>query len=59
MAFSWVVTRTEPGGLVFCVFYEAQPKESSFIEKPELEPATPGLQDIGSSPTPRRLRCMN
>ena len=29
-------------------------------EKPGIEPATPGLQDIGLSPTPRRLlmRCM-
>ena len=25
-------------------------------EKPGIEPATPGLQDIGLSPTPRRLR---
>ena len=24
-------------------------------EKPEIEPATPGLQDISLSPTPRRL----
>ena len=24
-------------------------------EKPGFEPATPGLQDIGLSPTPRRL----
>ena len=24
-------------------------------EKPGIEPATPGLQDIGSSPTPQRL----
>ena len=24
-------------------------------EKPGIEPATPGLQDIGVSPTPRRL----
>ena len=24
-------------------------------EKPVIEPATPGLQDIGLSPTPRRL----
>ena len=24
-------------------------------EKPEIEPATPGIQDIGLSPTPRRL----
>ena len=29
--------------------------ESGFIEKPGIEPATPGLQDIGLSPTPRRL----
>ena len=27
-------------------------------EKPGIEPATPGLQDIGLSPTPR-LRCFN
>ena len=26
-------------------------------EKPGIEPATPGLQDIGLSPTPRRLYC--
>ena len=26
--------------------------ESSFKEKPVIEPATPGLQDIGLSPTP-------
>ena len=25
-------------------------------EKPGIEPATPGLQDIGLSPTPRRLK---
>ena len=25
------------------------------LEKPGIEPATPGLQDIGLSPTPRRL----
>ena len=29
--------------------------ESCFMEKPGVEPATPGLQDIGLSPTPRRL----
>ena len=28
--------------------------ESGFMEKPGMEPATPGLQDIGLSPTPRR-----
>ena len=26
-------------------------------EKPGIEPATPGLQDIGFSPTPQRLLC--
>ena len=25
------------------------------LEKPGIEPATPGLQDLGLSPTPRRL----
>ena len=29
--------------------------ESGFMEKPGIQPATPGLQDIGLSPTPRRL----
>ena len=29
--------------------------ESGFMEKQGIEPRTPGLQDIGSSPTPRRL----
>ena len=28
-------------------------------EKPGIEPATPGLQDIGLSPTPRRLSYTN
>ena len=28
-------------------------------EKPGIEPATPGLQDIGLSPTPRRLWTWN
>ena len=30
---------------------------SDRLEKPGIEPATPGLQDIGLSPTPRRLLC--
>ena len=30
--------------------------ESGFMEKPGIEPATPGLQDIGLSPTPRRQK---
>ena len=30
--------------------------ESDFMEKPGIEPATPGLQDIGLSPTPWRLQ---
>ena len=29
--------------------------ESGFMEKLGIEPATPGLQGIGLSPTPRRL----
>ena len=29
--------------------------ESGFIEKPGIEPATPGLQDVGLSPTPSKL----
>ena len=29
--------------------------ESGFMEKPGIEHATPGLQDIGLSPKPRRL----
>ena len=27
-------------------------------EKPGIEPATPGLQDIGLTPTPWRLECL-
>ena len=30
--------------------------ESGFTEKPAIEPATPGVQDIGLSPTQRRLQ---
>ena len=29
--------------------------KSGFMEKPGIEPATPGLQDIGLSPIPWRL----
>ena len=34
--------------------------ESGFMKKPGIEPATPGLQDIGLSPIPRLLhtQCM-
>ena len=43
-----------------CVYYmTGTPKgstENGFMEKPRIEPATPGLQDIGLSPTPRRIR---
>ena len=42
-----------------CVYYmTGTPEgstESGFMEKPGIEPATPGLKDIGLSPTPRRL----
>ena len=41
-----------------CVYFmTGTPKgstESGFIEKPGTEPATPGLQDMSLSPTPRR-----
>ena len=50
-------------GRVFdCVFIiwrelpKAQPKVF-FMKKPGIKPATPGLHDIGLSPTPGRLRC--
>ena len=50
-----------PGfGLRFvCWFYDGNTQrltESGFMEEPGIEPATPGLQDIGLSPTPRRLQ---
>ena len=42
-----------------CVYFMAGTPEGStesgFMEKPEIEPVTPGLQDIGLSPTSRRL----
>ena len=44
-----------------CVYYmTGTPEgstESGFVEKPGIEPTTHGLQDIGLSPTPRRLHC--
>ena len=44
-----------------CVYYMTGTTEGSiesgFMEKTGIEPATPGLQDIGLSPTPRRLWC--
>ena len=46
-----------------CWFYVVNPQRltvSGFMEKTGIEPATPGLQDIGLPPTPRRLlRAMN
>ena len=41
-----------------CVFYDGNSRRlnrSGFMEMPGIEPATPGLQDIRLSPTPRRL----
>ena len=42
-----------------CVYFMTGPPEGpterSFMEKPGIKPATPGLQDIGLSPTPRQL----
>ena len=55
VAFPWVVTSTGPGGFIICVFIYDGNSRSGFMEKPVIEPATPGLQDIGLSTTPRRL----
>ena len=53
-----VVTSTWPGEFMICVFlYEGSTQrltESGFMEKPGIEPANPGLQDIGLSPTPHQ-----
>ena len=41
-----------------CIFMTGAPKgstESGLMEKPGMEPVTPGLQGICLSPTPRRL----
>ena len=42
-----------------CVYYMTGAPEGSlkvvFMQKPGVEPTTPGLQDIGLSPTPQRL----
>ena len=51
MAFPWVETSTWPGGFInLCVYYmTGTPEgstESGFMEKPGIEPATPGLQGI-------------
>ena len=50
--------------MILCVYFMTGTPESStesgFMEKPGIEPATPGLQDIGLSPIPRLLhtQCM-
>ena len=51
VAFPWVETSTGSGGFMICVFYymTGTPEgstESGFMEKPGIEPATPGLQGI-------------
>ena len=51
VAFPWVETSTGPVGFMICVFiiWRELPKaatESGFMEKPGIEPATPGLQGI-------------
>ena len=51
MAFPWVETSTGPGGFYdLCVYYMTGTPEGStengFMEKPGIEPATPGLQGI-------------
>ena len=58
--FPWVVISTGPGGGGYdmCVYFMTGAHEGSpkvVLEKPGIEPATLGLQDIGLSPTPRRL----
>ena len=63
--FPWVETSTAGRVYDLCVYYMTGAPEGSpkvvlcgfmvFMEKPGIEPATPGLQDIGLSPTPRRL----
>ena len=51
-----------PGWFKICVgFISGTPDgstESGFMEKPGIEPATPGLQCIGLSPTPQRLESL-
>ena len=46
-----------------CVYFKTGTPEGStesgFMQKPGIEPATPGLKDIGLSPTPRRLHIYN
>ena len=49
MAFPWVVTSTGPVGfMVVCMYFMTGTPEGStesvFMEKPGIEPATPGLQ---------------
>ena len=42
---------------IVCWFYNGNTQrltESGFMDEPGIEPATPGLQDIGLYPTPRR-----
>ena len=51
LAFPWVETSTGPEGfMILCVYYmTGTPEgstESGFMEKPGIEPATPGLQGI-------------
>ena len=58
MTFPWVETSTGLGGLMVCecILYNGSTRrltESRLMEKPGIEPATPGLQGIGLSPTPR------
>ena len=47
VAFPWVVTSTGPGGFTICVCLLFDGITRRLMEKPGIEPATPGLQDIG------------
>ena len=41
---------------MMCVYFMTVTPDSGFMEKPGIKPAAPVLQDIGLSPTPRRLK---
>ena len=56
MVFVFIVLGQE--GLWFVCYMTVTPEgsiECGFMEKLGIEPVTPGLQDIGLSPAPRRL----
>ena len=46
VAFPWVETSTGPGGFINMTGTPEGSTKSGFMEKPGIEPATPGLQGI-------------